>query len=66
MDHEMSIMDLKSTDQAQPEKVTEIQLHIYALSYQELTGGNADYVDIYILDKRKKSRARLMKHFSVA
>jgi DNA helicase-2/ATP-dependent DNA helicase PcrA len=41
MDDEMRIVDLKSTDRAQPEKVTETQLHIYALGYQELTGRNA-------------------------
>ncbi len=47
-------MDLKSTHRAQPEDVTETQLHIYALGYQELTGRNADYVEIYNLDKREK------------
>ena len=35
---ETTIVDLKSTDRAQPEEVTETQLHIYALGYQELTG----------------------------
>jgi len=51
---ETSIVDLKSTKRAQPEEVTETQLHIYALGYQELTGRNADYVEIYNLDERKK------------
>lgn len=55
---ETTIVDLKSTDRAQPEDVTETQLHIYALGYQELTGRNADYVEIYHLDERqKKSRS---------
>ena len=35
---ETTIVDLKSTDRAQPEHVTEAQLHVYALGYQELTG----------------------------
>jgi len=52
--NETTIVDLKSTDRAQPEDVTETQLHIYALGYQELTGRNADYVEIYNLDERKR------------
>jgi len=36
---EVTIVDLKSTDRAQAESVTETQLHIYALGYQELTVG---------------------------
>ncbi len=48
---ETTIVDLKSTDRAQPEKVTETQLHIYALGYQELTGRRPDYVEIYELDE---------------
>jgi DNA helicase II / ATP-dependent DNA helicase PcrA len=51
---ETTIVDLKSTDRAQAEDVTETQLHIYALGYQELTGRNANYVEIYNLDERKK------------
>lgn len=49
-----TIVDLKSTDRAQAEDVTERQLHIYALGYRELTGRDADYVEIYNLDERKK------------
>lgn len=52
---ETTIVDLKSTNRAQAEEVTEVQLHIYALGYQELTGRNADYVEIYNLDERKKN-----------
>lgn len=52
--NETSIVDLKSTHRAQPEEVTETQLHIYALGYQELTGRTADYVEIYNLDNREK------------
>lgn len=51
---ETTIVDLKSTDRAQAEDVTETQLHIYALGYRELTGRNADYVEIYNLDEGKR------------
>lgn len=52
--NETTIVDLKSNDRAQPEDVTETQLHIYALGYQHLTGRRPDYVEIYELDERKK------------
>lgn len=55
---ETTIVDLKSSDRAQPEDVTETQLHIYALGYEELTGRRADYVEIYELDEgRRKPRS---------
>jgi DNA helicase-2/ATP-dependent DNA helicase PcrA len=53
---EVTIVDLKSTDRAQTESVTETQLHIYALGYQELTGRSADYVEIYELDELIQKR----------
>ncbi len=51
---ETTIVDLKSTNRAQAEDVTETQLHIYALGYEELTGRRADFVEIYNLDERKR------------
>jgi DNA helicase-2/ATP-dependent DNA helicase PcrA len=51
---ETTIVDLKSNDRAQPEQITEAQLHIYAIGYQELTGKNADVVEIYELDEGKR------------
>ena len=51
---ETTIVDLKSNDRAQAENVTETQLHIYALGYRELTGRDADFVEIYDLDGRKR------------
>ncbi|MFZ5541694.1 MAG: ATP-dependent helicase [Pseudomonadota bacterium] len=51
---ETTIVDLKSSDRAQAEDVTEAQLHVYALGYQELTGRRPDYVEIYELDERKR------------
>jgi len=51
---ETTIVDLKSSDRAQAEDVTEAQLHIYALGYQDLTGRRPDYVEIYELDERRR------------
>jgi len=52
--NETSIVDLKTSERSQAEDVTDTQLHIYALGYQELTGRRADYVEIYELDERKR------------
>lgn len=49
-----TIVDLKSTHRAQAEELTEQQLHVYALGYEELTGRRADFVEIYNLDERKR------------
>jgi DNA helicase-2/ATP-dependent DNA helicase PcrA len=54
--NEVTIVDLKTTERAQAENVTETQLHMYALGYQELTGRQADYVEIYELDHGKQKR----------
>lgn len=51
---ETTIVDLKSSDRAQAEDVTEAQLHVYALGYQELTGRRPDFVEVYELDERKR------------
>jgi DNA helicase-2/ATP-dependent DNA helicase PcrA len=56
--NEIAIVDLKSTERAQAEELTEAQLHIYALGYRELTGADADYVETYELDTQtRKARA---------
>jgi DNA helicase II / ATP-dependent DNA helicase PcrA len=60
---EVTIVDLKSSERAQADDVTEIQLHIYALGYQELTGRNADYVEIYELDEQKQKRRSVDDEF---
>lgn len=52
--NETTIVDLKSSERAQAEDVTETQLHSYALGYKELTGRDADYVEIYELDEGKR------------
>ena len=60
---EVTIVDLKSNERAQADDVTETQLHIYALGYQELTGRNADYVEIYELDEQKQKRRSVDSEF---
>jgi DNA helicase-2/ATP-dependent DNA helicase PcrA len=50
----IAIVDLKSTDRAQAEELTEAQLHIYALGYRELTGKDADFVETYELDTQTR------------
>ncbi|KAA1250177.1 ATP-dependent helicase [Mycobacterium simiae] len=52
---ELSIVDFKSTDRAQPEDVTRDQLHVYAVGYEELTGQNADLIEVLNLDEVGKS-----------
>jgi DNA helicase-2/ATP-dependent DNA helicase PcrA len=61
---EVTIVDLKSNDRAQAEAVTETQLHVYALGYQELTGRQADYVEIYELDDQKQKRRSVDDDFT--
>ena len=50
--NETTIVDLKSNERSQQEEVTEMQLHTYALGYKELTGRDADFVEIYELEER--------------
>ena len=52
---EVSIVDFKSSERTQAEGVTLDQLHMYALGYRELTGSDADLVEIHNLDKDGKS-----------
>lgn len=55
---ETTIVDLKSNERSQEDDVTEDQLHTYALGYEELTGRDADFVEIYELRERNpKTRA---------
>jgi len=52
---ETAIVDFKSTKESQSESVTKDQLSIYALGYQQLTGEDADRVQILNLDDQGKS-----------
>jgi DNA helicase-2/ATP-dependent DNA helicase PcrA len=52
---ELAIVDFKSTDRAQADEVTRDQLHVYAVGYEELTGENADLIEVLNLDEKGKS-----------
>ena len=47
---ETAIVDFKSSERAQNEDVTRDQLHVYALGYRELTGADADLIEVLNLD----------------
>ena len=61
--NETTIVDLKSSERAQAEDVTETQLHTYALGYKELTGNDADFVEIYELDEGKRKQRSVDQDF---
>ena len=61
--NETIIVDLKSSERAQAEDVTETQLHTYALGYKELTGRDADFVEIYELDEGKRKTRTVDQDF---
>lgn len=52
---EVSVVDFKSTGRAQVEDVTRDQLHIYAVGYEELSGENADLIEVLNLDEEGKT-----------
>ena len=52
---ETAIVDFKSSERAQAENVTRDQLHVYALGYRELTGQDADLVEVLNLDPDARS-----------
>lgn len=52
---ELAIVDFKSTDRAQEEEVTRDQLHVYAVGYEELTGEDADLIEVLNLDEEGKN-----------
>lgn len=52
---EVAIVDFKSTERAQAEEVTRVQLHVYAVGYQELIGQSADLIEVLNLDEKGKT-----------
>ncbi len=58
--NEVAIVDFKSTERAQAEDVTRTQLHTYAIGYQQLTGENADLVEVLNLDKAGRNVRELV------
>jgi DNA helicase-2/ATP-dependent DNA helicase PcrA len=51
---ETSIVDFKSNERSQDENLTEMQLHLYVLGHEALTGATADFVEIYELDDGRR------------
>ncbi|MCI0691781.1 ATP-dependent helicase [candidate division KSB1 bacterium] len=49
--NEMVIVDFKSNKRAQAEDLTQKQLHVYAVGYQQLTGKLADLIEVHNLDE---------------
>lgn len=54
-----TIVDLKSSLNSQPDEVSEIQLHAYALGYKELTGTSPDFVELYHIKEGRRKRVSL-------
>ena len=52
---ETSIVDFKSTEEAQATAVTRDQLSVYALGYRDLTGESADRIQVLNLDEKGES-----------
>jgi DNA helicase-2/ATP-dependent DNA helicase PcrA len=48
--NEVVVIDFKSNDRTQHEEVTDLQLRVYALGYQQASGENADQVVVDNLD----------------
>lgn len=49
--NEILIVDFKSDERAQEDDITQRQLHVYAVGYEQLTGKRADLIEIHNLDK---------------
>jgi DNA helicase-2/ATP-dependent DNA helicase PcrA len=53
------IVDFKTAHRSTVECIDEEQLKIYALGYKELTGENADFIEVYNLDNNEQSRKKV-------
>lgn len=51
--YETTILDFKSNDEVQSRSLNVDQLNLYALGYKQLTGGDADYIQIYDVEMNK-------------
>lgn len=49
--NEVVIVDFKSDERAQAEDISQKQLHIYAVGYEQLSGHLADLIEVHNLDK---------------
>lgn len=54
--NEIMIVDFKSDERAQAEDITQRQLHVYAVGYEQLTGIRADLIEIHNLDRGGATR----------
>lgn len=52
-----TIVDFKSTKDAQSKEISMEQLSLYALGYQDLTGETADFLQIFNLDEDSNSKS---------
>jgi DNA helicase-2/ATP-dependent DNA helicase PcrA len=59
--NEVAIVDFKSSERVQAEDVTRAQLHTYAIGYRQLTGENADLVEVLNLDEGGRSVRELVE-----
>jgi len=58
--NETCIVDFKSSERAQAEDITRDQLHVYAVGFQELTGQNAQVLEVLNLDEKGQSQRELV------
>ncbi len=49
--NQILVVDFKSDERAQDEAITQRQLHVYALGYEQLTGTRADMIEVHNLDR---------------
>lgn len=49
--NEIVVVDFKSDERAQAEDLSQKQLHIYAVGYEQLSGKRADLIEVHNLDK---------------
>jgi DNA helicase-2/ATP-dependent DNA helicase PcrA len=54
--NETVIVDFKSDERAQSEDLSQKQLHIYAVGYEQLYGKRADLIEVHNLDKGGATR----------
>jgi DNA helicase II / ATP-dependent DNA helicase PcrA len=59
---QVSIVDFKSSERAQAEDITSLQLHVYALGYEQRFGSLADLLEIHNLDEGGSVREKVDEH----
>lgn len=59
--YETTIIEFKSKNDVQSPKTTEQQLNLYAVGHLELTGEQADFIQIYDLDENRESVKKVLR-----